>query len=88
VLAAVTPAAESHDGKHTSKGHGHAWGNIKHDDSAPPPEAPVAPTDVPVVPPSQADQSGDEHGNGNDSGNDHGHGAGHDKGGGPKHSGD
>ena len=80
-LAAVaTPAADSHDGK--GKGHGHAWGHIKHDDS----EAPVAPTDVPVVPPSADDQSGDEHGN--DNGNDHGHGSGHDKGGGPKHSGD
>ena len=93
-LAAVaTPAADSPDGKNKSKGHGHAWGHIKHDDSAPPPEAPVAPTDVPVVPPSADEQSGDEHGNGNDghgndNGNDHGHGSGHDKGGGPKHSGD
>ena len=98
VLAAVaTPAADSHDGKNKGEGHGHAWGHLKHDDSAPPPEASVAPTDVPVVPPSSDDQSGDEHGNGNDghgndngngNGNDHGHGSGHDENGGPKHSGD
>ena len=97
-LAAVaTPAADSHDDKSKGKGHGHAWGHIKHDDSAPPPEAPVTPTDVPVVPPSADDQCGDEHGNGNDghgndngndNGDDHGHGSGHDKGGGPKHAGD
>lgn len=93
VLAADAPPAA--EGK--SKGHGHAWGHLKHDDSAPAPEAPVAPTDVPVVPPSQDDPSGavpgngnDGHGNdnANDSGNDHGHGSGHDKSGGTEDSGD
>jgi hypothetical protein len=88
VLAAVAaPAAE---GK--SKGHGHAWGHLKHDDSAPAPEVPVAPTDVPVVPPSQDDPTVAVHGNGNDNGNengnDHGHGSGNDQSGGTEDSGD
>jgi outer membrane biosynthesis protein TonB len=95
VLAAVAaPAAE---GKSKGKGHGHAWGHLKHDDSAPAPEAPVAPTDIPVVTPSQDDPAVAVHGNGNeghgndnanDSGNDHGHGSGNDKSGGPEDSGD
>ena len=101
VLAAVAaPAAESHERNSKGKGHGHAWGHLKHDDSAPAPEAPVAPvapTDVPVVPPSQDDPTVAEQGNGNDghgndngnnNENDHGHGSGHDKNGGPKDSGD
>jgi hypothetical protein len=57
----------------------------------------VAPTDVPVVPPSQDDPTvaapgsgNDGHGNdsANDNGNDHGHGSGHDKSGGTEDSGD
>ncbi len=88
ILAAVVPpVVESHDGK--SKGHGHDWGHPEQDDSAPAPEAPVAPTDVPVVPPSQADPSGDEHGNGNDGhGNDSGNDNRSDHGGGTEDSGD
>jgi hypothetical protein len=94
LAAVVQPAAETHQGNNKGTDHGHALGQLKHDDSAPP-EAPVAPTDVPVVPPSQDDPSGDEngngndgHGNGNDNGNDHGHGSGHDQSGGPRQSGD
>jgi hypothetical protein len=94
VLAAVVaPAAE---GKSKGKGHGHAWGHLKHDDSAPAPEAPVAPTDVPLVPPSQDDPTVAVHGdgneghgndNGNHGGNGHGDGSGNDKSGGPEDSG-
>jgi hypothetical protein len=93
----ATAAAPAAEGKSKGNGHGHAWGRLKHDDSAPAPEAPVAPTDVPVVPPSQDDPSGDVHGNGNDghgndngndSGNDHGHGSGNDQSGGGQGSGD
>jgi hypothetical protein len=94
LAAVVQPASETHQGNNKGKDHGHAWGHLKHDDSAPP-EAPVAPTDVSVVPPSQDNPSSDEngngndgHGNGNDNGNDHGHGSGHDQSGGPRQSGD
>jgi hypothetical protein len=57
----------------------------------------VAPTDVPVVPPSQDDPTvavpgsgNDGHGNdnANENGNDQGHGSGHDKSGGTEDSGD
>jgi hypothetical protein len=90
VLAVAQPAAEPLDGKRKGKGHGHAWGQLKHDEAAPAPDAPAAPappaapTDVAVVPPP-AESSGDEQGN--TGGNDNGHGSGRDKGG-SKHSGD
>jgi hypothetical protein len=52
----------------------------------------VAPTDVPVAPPSQDDPTvavpGNGNDNGNENGNDHGHGSGNDKSGGPEDSGD
>jgi hypothetical protein len=98
VLAVAQPAAEPQTSK-KHKGHGHAWGHVEREDTAPgapTPEAPVAPTDVPVVPVSPDDSSGDEQGNGSDeqgergkdNGNGHGHGSGHEQGGDQKHSGD
>jgi hypothetical protein len=85
----VPPVVESQDGKSKGKKHGRDWGQLAQDDPAPP----VAPTDVPVVPPSQGAPSGDKHGNsndghGSDSGNDNGHGSGNDGSGGTEDSGD
>jgi outer membrane biosynthesis protein TonB len=88
VLAVAQPAAAPVDGKRKGKGHGHAWGQLKHDEAAPAPDAPAAPaapTDVAVVPPPADNSSGAEQGN--TGGNDNGHGSEHDKGG-SKHSGD
>jgi hypothetical protein len=85
----VPPVAASPDGKIEGKKHGRDWGHLEQDDSAPAPEPPAAPTDVPVVPPAQDAPSGDEHGNGNSGhGSDSGNGNGNDNGSGTEDSGD
>jgi outer membrane biosynthesis protein TonB len=91
ILAVAQPAAEPLDGKRKGKGHGHAWGRLKHEEAAPAPDAPAAPappaapTEVAVAPPPADDSSVGEQEN--TSGDDNGHGSEHDKGG-SKHSGD
>jgi hypothetical protein len=80
--AQPVPAAPPDPVNVKGKGHGHAWGHLKHDAAAPATEAPVpttaTATDIAVVPLPPDNSSGDEHG----------YGSGHEKGGGPNHSGD